>query len=82
MNALKLYRFLMHGPPKEVQLFFDDYDLHLSKTQVKQLQQLLAEIPFYQLKFPLSKEITDDLKAIIGDRKYKQLNKLLQQYME
>ena len=82
MNTIKLYRFLLHGPPEEVQLFFADYDLHLSKVQVKQLQRLLVEIPFYELTFPLSKEITDDLKAIIGDKKYKQLNKLLQQYME
>lgn len=81
MNAFQLYRFLLHGPTKEVRSFLADYDLHLSKTEVKQLQQLFAEISLFDLRFPLSKEITDDIKAIIGDQKWKKLQKLLQQYV-
>ena len=81
MNAFQLYRFLLNGPTKEIQAFFADYGLHFSKNEVKQLQHLLGDIPFYELRLPLSKEMTDDLIAIIGEKKFKQLNKLLQQYV-
>ena len=81
LNALQLYRFLLNAPVKEFQAFCAQYDLHLSKTEVKKLQQLLAEIPIFQLKYPLSAQITDDLKAILGESKFKQLNRLLQQYV-
>lgn len=81
MNAFQLYRFLLYGPTKEIQGFFSDYGLHFSKNEVKELQQLLGAIPFYELKLPLSKKITDDLTTIIGEKKLKQLLKLLQQYV-
>lgn len=80
MNPFQLYRFLLNAPVKELQSFFASYDLHFSKTETRELQQLLANIPLFELKFPLSQKITDELKAIIGDKKLKQLIQLLQQY--
>ncbi|MFF5993776.1 hypothetical protein AAGS61_03325 [Lysinibacillus sp. KU-BSD001] len=73
MKKHELFQFLMHGSKSEVREYLLQYDVDLSKSEIKKLRTVFAEANPTWLLMGIPDGVLKNAEQVVGSKKYEKL---------